>query len=1206
MADAQASTDGPQDKGTSPEPSPASPSPPLDEAAEKLLRGSGVESTDDAPTIISRLRQTPMRLEDALAGVLRGRQLAHFELLEPIGVGGMAAVIRARDTQLDRTVALKILPPEMAVDSESVRRFHQEARAAAKLDHENIARVFFCGEDQGLHFIAFEFVEGENLRTLLERRGRIPVPEAIHYLLQIATGLAHASARGVVHRDVKPSNIIISANGRAKLVDMGLARSLEPQSDGGLTQPGVTLGTFDYISPEQALEPREADVRSDIYSLGCTFYHMLTGQVPVPEGTAARKLHHHQNVDPVDPRQLNPAIPDEVAGVLARMMAKNPKERYQRPEELVSHLIILAQKLGGPSAGSDSVLFVDAPLPGQPRTRPWLVVVGAMLALVALIAMLGPWPPSSPKSARESVGAKAVQAPDETSTNSSSGASRGPGNISGKLPVPQPHTEVGSIHTHDAKELASFFQKKDPLAKVYLTGDLHLDRETQLVFQGRELTIEPANGLDEPTISLRADQAAGEVSLAALTVVGGTAEIRRVRFELHAGEADNVPMAAVAQQGGQLTLNNCAFLQAELADSGQGPVSSVTVSGPRASEEKPSLILNGCYFPRGQHALTLTCPADVKVRHCAFGPHIATLFDFQGERNFSTKSSASVKLQNCSAFVFGDSVFRLEDGISCRLGVENCVFSCPESEASPRGLAVLVEQVGSKPIQLSYTSTHSTYHNLKTLWMRTSRQGPQEKITDWNSFKQRFDVDGEKPSEWTGSPWENPKPLQALRNDRPQLAFRLNTTLPELRQPEHPTQMIGVDRCVWGNTYEGKLAPLPEKNPSEPVARRDERIVDPSLPAPKENTYRTLRQALEDTKPGDVVLIRHQGSLPVEPVRLERAGIDVTIRPHPGYRPILSVGQTTEQDAAMFRVYDGQLKLESLEIRLAPGSSPFKAQTVVGVMGDGQCTLKDCVVTLDGGKEVALALVTLADPAGVMKMEPQAGGQQDPRIAIESCFVRGTGNLVAVRASRPFELHVEKSLTALDGSLVAIDGATKETPARGRALITLDQVTTYLTDHLLSLRASQEEGKSMKGLVPTQFKSATNCLFASASGKALVHGEGVDTDEQMKRLFAWGESRHNLYSNFTLLLDQQPSETGAMPPLPYSRGQWEGFTQEQDARFEKLRFNVPTAPEAPLSRVLAADFRTKSDVNVQGYGADLEALPKPSDIPAAGGLTPEN
>ena len=260
----------------------------------------GAEAADDSPTIISKNKPNDgvQASAPSLTGSLRGRKLPHFELLEPIGVGGMAAVMRARDTQLERFVALKILPPDMAQDEENVRRFHQEARAAAKLDHENIARVYFCGEDQGLHFIAFEFVEGVNLRMMLEERGRLPVADAVRIILQIATGLEHAASRGVVHRDVKPSNIIISPNGRAKLVDMGLARSLEPHHDGGLTQSGVTLGTFDYISPEQALEPREADSRSDVYSLGCTFYHVLTGQAPVPEGTAAKKLHHHQHLAP--------------------------------------------------------------------------------------------------------------------------------------------------------------------------------------------------------------------------------------------------------------------------------------------------------------------------------------------------------------------------------------------------------------------------------------------------------------------------------------------------------------------------------------------------------------------------------------------------------------------------------------------------------------------------------------------------------------------------------------------------------------------------------------------------------------------------------------------------------------------------------------------------------------------------------------------
>ncbi len=247
-------------------------------------------------------------------------------------------------------------------------------RSAARLDHENVARVFFCGADQGLQFIAFEFVEGDNLRTILERRGRLPLAEALHYILQVAAGLAHAAQRGVVHRDIKPSNIIITPTGRAKLVDMGLARSLERQGEKDLTQSGVTLGTFDYISPEQALEPREADVRSDIYSLGCTLYHVLTEAIRlVPEGTAAKKLHHHQHVKPRDPREVVPGLPDEAAVILDRMMAKRPQDRYQSPEQLVHHLLLAARKLGGPNNVPEGVLTVEAALPPPPGGRPLLL-----------------------------------------------------------------------------------------------------------------------------------------------------------------------------------------------------------------------------------------------------------------------------------------------------------------------------------------------------------------------------------------------------------------------------------------------------------------------------------------------------------------------------------------------------------------------------------------------------------------------------------------------------------------------------------------------------------------------------------------------------------------------------------------------------------------------------------------------------------------
>ena len=191
---------------------------------------------DDQPTVISRPSATgdSSAREDVsriLHGkILPGERLGHFELLEFVGGGGMGKVFRARDTSLARSVALKILSPEHAADHETVLRFQNEAQSAARLDHENIARVYYVGEDRGLHYIVFEFIEGVNVRDLVADRGPLPFAEAVSYALQVAEALAHASERNVVHRDIKPSNLLITPGGQAKLIDMGLARLREVDS----------------------------------------------------------------------------------------------------------------------------------------------------------------------------------------------------------------------------------------------------------------------------------------------------------------------------------------------------------------------------------------------------------------------------------------------------------------------------------------------------------------------------------------------------------------------------------------------------------------------------------------------------------------------------------------------------------------------------------------------------------------------------------------------------------------------------------------------------------------------------------------------------------------------------------------------------------------------------------------------------------------
>ena len=225
---------------------------------------------DDQPTVITQRTVLPADSQsDSVVRILHGQilpgeRLGHFELLQYVGGGGMGKVFRALDTRLARSVALKILSPEHAADRETVLRFQNEAQSAARLDHDNIARVYYVGEDRGLNYIVFEFIEGVNVRDLVESKGPLSLADAVSYALQVADALAHAAQRNVVHRDIKPSNLLITPTGQAKLIDMGLARLREVDAVAAdLTASGVTLGTFDYISPEQARDPRNTDVRSE-------------------------------------------------------------------------------------------------------------------------------------------------------------------------------------------------------------------------------------------------------------------------------------------------------------------------------------------------------------------------------------------------------------------------------------------------------------------------------------------------------------------------------------------------------------------------------------------------------------------------------------------------------------------------------------------------------------------------------------------------------------------------------------------------------------------------------------------------------------------------------------------------------------------------------------------------------------------------------
>ncbi|HHU81890.1 MAG TPA: Stk1 family PASTA domain-containing Ser/Thr kinase [Firmicutes bacterium] len=247
-----------------------------------------------------------------------------YRILELIGEGGMALVYKAECVLLQRTVAVKILRPQYSSDKEFVTRFRREAQAAASLSHPNVVNIYDVGQDGGVHYIVMELIEGDNLKSLIRKEAPLPVNRALHIALQICEALRHAHDHNIIHRDIKPHNILLTADGRVKVTDFGIARAI---SAGGFTQTGVVMGSVQYFSPEQA-KGQPVGPQSDLYALGCVLYEMLTGEVPFTgESPIAIALKHIQE-KPVSVKKLRPGLPPGAVRVIEKALAKDPEERY--------------------------------------------------------------------------------------------------------------------------------------------------------------------------------------------------------------------------------------------------------------------------------------------------------------------------------------------------------------------------------------------------------------------------------------------------------------------------------------------------------------------------------------------------------------------------------------------------------------------------------------------------------------------------------------------------------------------------------------------------------------------------------------------------------------------------------------------------------------------------------------------------------------
>jgi predicted Ser/Thr protein kinase len=356
--------------------------------------------TKDAPAIADKLVEqhtlTVFQAEQLLAGrgeacVLAGR----YHILELLGAGAMGAVYKGTDAKLDRVVAIKVLPQQSVSDRDAVARFQREAKALAKLAHPNIVQAYDSGEDRDRHFLVMECVEGESLAKLLRDRGRVSPTLAADYGYQAAHGLQHAHEKGLVHRDLKPSNLFLTRDRQVKILDLGLARFLQDQvGDATLTREEAGMGTPDYMAPEQFHDARHVDARSDIYSLGCTLYHLLTGGVPFPGSSMSEKYEAHETKEPPAIEESCPEIPAGLALVVTRMMAKRPADRFQSAREV-------AEALGPYVAGSShAILNIRAtaswhgsqlglsvvPLRVR-RRRKWMIASCATVGAAVIVAL---------------------------------------------------------------------------------------------------------------------------------------------------------------------------------------------------------------------------------------------------------------------------------------------------------------------------------------------------------------------------------------------------------------------------------------------------------------------------------------------------------------------------------------------------------------------------------------------------------------------------------------------------------------------------------------------------------------------------------------------------------------------------------------------------------------------------------------------------
>lgn len=1056
---------------------------------------------DEAPTEIKRQDQLLPGVQRAAESATVGETAAgvrfdHFELIDCIGVGGMGRVFRARDSRLDRLVALKVLSPDLSKDREICRRFEQEAKAAARLDDPHFARVYYYGEAHGLAYIAMEFVEGENLRKKILARGRLDVGDVVNIGLQIVHGLAHAATAGVIHRDIKPSNIIVTPAGVAKLVDMGLARSFFQGSSAAteLTQAGVTLGTFDYISPEQARDPREADVRSDIYSLGCTLYHALTGRPPFPDGTPLQKLLQHQSDPAPDPRRLAPDLPDELVAILMRMLAKDPADRYQRPADLIHDLVALSEWLGIPlpDEGFASEGFIETPSFWE-RQATWL----APTALLAIVVGAYLYFDRSEEIALPTVEPARV----ETAGPVAAPTGRAATNSAVEAPVAIPIPAVAQVRrVPERADLRKAIDEANPGDTLELVGESYevrptLDRRSGkpagLVIDKR-LTLRSAN---QNLVRLEIDDERVDTDptapLALVTVRDTAVNLSRLVLTVRCSPDAPRGVTTVLVAGGEATMADCYFKL--LGGPRKSPCAMIelTRSGDGAI---PRVVAERCYFGGGlgQDAVRLDAGvnADVRLSDCAFE---------QYKRPFVLAGRSKLDLKNISLFVGDGAVFHvLARGVDHQVVVTDSVFSRLRTAAPQALVAVSGDSRGS---EAWWRGERNLYHGFEKSLIAVDDRIVASRADEL----ERWGLDERGPlffaqSDW---PWALDDPKNVSSSDQAELVrqnpvsvYRLASATGLLTRGAD-SQPLGVRRGPWGRIYPAdqtaRVPPVAAERSLSPPAPKDQQsakakvttakppnavaeslptvlVVDPKVPAgTRQGVLRGLPSACDEAASGSTIELRSDDAIEIRDIKI--AAKELTIRAASGTRPRLTLSRTTMnrgEPARLFSLSGGaKLRLVGLAIDLDDATGAEGAPLGVELDESSGIEFRQCAIVVGQPSAIGLGPTLINVRSASLRPNGMSGmpvGAAGARIEMSRCDVRARGRVLGAEPRGFWRLAITESFLALDGPIIDVRGDVGVVASSEPNRVELRSATIFARDTLISVDAGPARNESPRRL----------------------------------------------------------------------------------------------------------------------------------------------